>query len=416
MNKQLLLLAIMLVSTFAFAQKATIKTRALTAQFEQPEFLKNVNTFSYTIQDDGTYWNYTPTNDFPTIASNTDGLKIAGLEQVETNGDLQIIVGFSGNQLKTGQGVLILNGSFYIQILDANNQLITTIEDSKDIQVGAGDPKKYPMGNRDERNITKARIVTDFVEKLVKQKEHILSGQADLEVPFGLFKKVKGGPAETFNVESSKHIEAIITNSNNVEKLDSSINYWTSQLDVDFGKKMKDKIKNKVIYANLASAQILKKDLDAAKKSMEKIKEYKGLFDTWPVKHKDMLMRFESIKDIQDDMITVDVTNNSTYLITLNDVKYARKDKIIACSKIEIMNFIPSKKSGIASLDALEKPSLFLYEDGVKTLRYFGDDKVTITTKDGENIVFKAHKGAYKPCVQKKDGSYRVYNNYAQVN
>jgi len=338
MNKQLMLLAFLLVTTFGFAQKANVKTRAITAQFEQPEFLKNVKTFSYTIQDDGEYWNYTTSSGFPTIASNTNGIKIAGLEQVETNGDLQIIVGFSGNQLKKGQGVLILNGSFYIQILDAKNQLISTIEDSKEIQVGAGNPEKYPMGNRDERNITKARIVTDYVEKLVKQKEHILSGQADLEVPFGLFKKVKGGPAETFNTESSKHIETIMTHSNDAGKLDSAISYWTSQLDVDFGKKMKDKIKNKVIYANLASAQILKKDLDAAKASMAIVKKYKGLFDLWPSNHKDMLMRYESLNDIKgDNMMTVDVTENSTYLIALNDVTYKRKDKTVACSKIEII-------------------------------------------------------------------------------
>ncbi|AXO80642.1 hypothetical protein DZC78_09680 [Olleya aquimaris] len=412
MKKTILLVCFAITCLNIKAQKADVKTKEIKATFEQPEFLKNIKTYSYTIQDDGTYWNYTPTAQNPTLASNTDGINLSGLERVKDSADLQIVVGFSGNQLKTSPALYVLQGTYHIMVLNKDNKLLLTIEESVEKNVNAGD-NRYSITNRDSRNITKALIVTEHVEKLLKEYEHLFSGTADLKVPFGLFKKTKGGIAESFNETSKPLIDSIISNSNNIENIDKAITYWTEQLEVDFGKKVKDKIKNRVIYANLTSANLLKKDLDAALTNFELVKENTGFFDTWTSSYKTIFNRFESFKAIgnPDKLTTIKLTPTSTYLITLPAGKYTYKSReAIDYHKIEIENFVPNVKSGIASLDSKVKPKIYVYENETKKIRHFGDGNNTIVTNEGEEIVFKLHKGEYKACTKQDDGTYKIYN------
>lgn len=395
------------------AQKADVDSQIVTATFNQPDFLKNSKTFSYTIQDDGTYWNYTQTEEFPTITSNIEGLKLSGLQQVNEKADLQIIVGFLGNQLKTGQAILILQGTYHIMVLDKNNKLLLTIDDTVEKQVIAN-PEKYSMENRDSRNITKAKIVTEHVENLLKEYEHLFSGSAELKMPFGLFKKTNDGAGERFNNKSQPLIDAIIANSNDSENLDKAIAYWKEQLNVDFGKKLKDKFKNKVIYANLTSASLLKKDLEAAKKYFELTKDNASFFDTWTSDYKSIFMRFESSKTLEnpEKFPAINVTPNCAYLITVPAGTYTYKDKEpIVFSKIEIQNFVPNIQSGMVSLDSKLKPEIYIYENDVQTLRHFGDGNNVITTNNGIEIIFKAYKGEYKACTKQDDGTYKIYNS-----
>ncbi|WP_044401041.1 hypothetical protein [Lacinutrix sp. Hel_I_90] len=411
--KKLLSIAAIFCATLSHAQKADVTSQAVTASFEQPDFLKNTKTFSYTIQDDGAYWNYTPTEAFPALASNTDGLKLSGLQQVNENGDLQIIVGFSGNQLKTGQAELILNGSYLIMVLDKNDKLLLTIEDVVEKHV-TDNPEKYSMANRDTRNVAKAKIVTEHVENLLKNYEHLFSGSADLKIPFGVFKKTKDDAAERFTVASQPLIDAIIANTNDTANLDKAIAFWKAQLDVDFGKKVKDKIKHRVIYANLTSASLLKKDLEAANNYLELVKDNTGFFDLWTSDYKPVFSRFESAKTLEspENLITVKVTPNSAYLLTIPAGIYTYKEKDpITYSKIEIQNFVPNVLSGIASLDLYVKPEIYIYENDVKTLRHFGDGKNVITTNEGDEIIFKVYKGEYKACIKQEDGTYKIYNS-----
>ncbi|WP_157814069.1 hypothetical protein [Olleya sp. Bg11-27] len=415
MKKTILIVCVALTGLIMNAQKADVKTHDIKVTFEQPEILKDTKTYSYTIQDDGKYWNYTPTDSNPTIASNTEGVNLSGLERVEDNADLQVIVGFLGNQLSKSPGLLVLHGSYHIIVLNKDNKILLTIDDTVTNNVSAAD-SRY---TNKSKNAIKALIVTDYVEKLLKEYEHLFSGSADLKIPFGTFKKTKGGPAESFNTSSQPLIDSIIDNSNDIATIDKAIALWTTQLDVDFGKKVKDKIKNRVIYANLTSASLLKKDLEAAKTYLEIVKKNTGFFDTWTSNYKPILNRFESSKSLQSsdslqtlNLRTLNLTPKSAYLITIPAGQYTYKSKDpISYSKIEIQNFVPNIKSGMASLDSKVKPEIYIYENGVKTLRHFGDGNNTIITENGEEIIFKVYKGEYKPCVKQEDGTYKIYNS-----
>ncbi|QCE41280.1 hypothetical protein [Psychroserpens sp. NJDZ02] len=409
MKKTILIACAVLVGLIMNAQKADVKTHDIKVTFEQPEILKGTKTYSYTIQDDGKYWNYTPTEANPTIASNTEGINLSGLARVEDNADLQIIVGFLGNQLSKSPGLLVLQGSYHIIVLNKDNKILLTIDDTVTNNVSAAD-SQY---TNKSKNAIKALIVTDYVEKLLKEYEHLFSGSADLKIPFGIFKKTKGGAAESFNTSSQPLIDSIVDNSSDIATIDKAIALWTAQLDVDFGKKVKDKIKNRVIYANLTSANLLKKDVDAAKSYFELVKENTGFFDTWTSSYKPAFNRFESSNILENDsLITLNITPKSTYLITIPAGQYTYKSKDpISYSKIEIQNFVPNIKSGMASLDSKVKPEIYIYENDVKTLRHFGDGNNTILTENGEEIIFKVYKGEYKPCLKQEDGTYKIYNS-----
>lgn len=410
--KKALLLSLFASISIAYAQKAEVNTSIVTTNFPQPEFLKNTKTFSYTIQDDGIYWNYTPTDKNPTIASNTDGLKLSGLTQVNDNADIQILVGFIGGNLIPGQAVINLKGNYNILVLNKDNKLITRIEDNVDYQVVAS--SEFDMAN--DKKVTRAKMVTSYVQKLLKTQEHIFSGTADLEIPFGLFKKTEDGAANDFNINSQPLIDAIIANSNDLANLDKAITYWNSQLSVDFGKKVKDKIKNKVIYANLLAAHLLKKDLESAKKDFEAVKENTGFFDLWTSSYKPLFERFESTNAFEnpEEMAAIEVTSNCTYFTTLENGTLTYKDKTINFSKIEITN-IPEMESGIASLNTKVKPEIRIYENDNLTLRYTGDDTKEIILANGDQILFKDVDNTFKACI-KENNRYRIINTNQFIN
>lgn len=410
MKKTILIVCVALTGLIMNAQKADVKTHDIKATFEQPEILKNTKTYSYTIQDDGKYWNYTPTEENPTIASNTDGINLSGLELVTENPDLQVIVGFLGGRLTNNQGLIGLQGTYSIIVLNKDNKQLLAIDDTITYNVVASDSKYANKNNF----VLKALIVTSYVEKLLKEYEHLFSGSTDLKIPFGVFKKTKGGVAENFNKTSQPLIDAILDNTNDTASLEKAIAFWKAQLDVDFGKKVKDKMKNKVIYANLTSASLLLKDLEAANTYLELVKKNTGFFDLWTANYSPIFSRFESLQSLEkaDKLRTVNVTPNSLYFITIPTGQYTYKSKDpINYSKIEIQNFVPNIKSGMASLDSKVKPEIYIYENGVKTLRHFGDGNNTIITENGEEIIFKVYKGEYKPCLKQEDGTYKIYNS-----
>ncbi len=412
MKKLIFAVFITLISIEINAQKASVKTKKITINFGQPELFKGLKTFSYSFQDDDEYWNYTPTDAFPTIASLTDAISIEGLEAVNDNADLKIIAGFIGNQPKVTNSLLELNGTWSIMLLTKNDKLISYFVDDAKVKIAYTQPEKYPMGSKEERTVTKAKMVTGHIQKYLDSQTYLLTGVSVETIPFGLFKKTKGGAAEEFNKASQPIIDEIVKNPTDIVILDKGITYWTSQLNTDFGKKVKEKIKNKVIYANLASASILKKDFEKTTGFVKIIKKNTGFFDLWNIAYDKILDKYKILESLdKNELTSINVTPNTAYFIVIDGGKYRGKKKEIEFSKIEIERFIPNIKSNIASLDATKKPKIFIYENGVKTLRYFGDENVKISTNDGKEIIFKKEKSEFKPYVKQNDGSYALYEN-----
>ena len=64
MKKLISILCFAIASITVTAQKADISSEKIAMTFELPDYLKNLKTFSYEIQDDGVYWNYTPSPEY----------------------------------------------------------------------------------------------------------------------------------------------------------------------------------------------------------------------------------------------------------------------------------------------------------------------------------------------------------------
>lgn len=416
--KKLITLFCIVLSITITAQKADISSKEISLKFELPNYLKNLKTVSYEIQDDGEYWNYTPSpeyypkEEYPNLASLTDGITIDGLETVNENADLQILVGFLGNQLTVNNALISMKGTFSIMLFTKENKLLHTHITGVTLNQIAN-PNKFPMGTRDERNQTKARMLTIYTQKYLDEQNYLFKENSIQKLPFGLFKKTKGGVAETFNAQSKPLIEAIVNNPTDTETLDRAIKYWKSQIDVDFGKKVKDKVKNKVLYVNLTTASILRNDIENINNYYEIAKKNSGFFDLWTVNYSDLFKKRDALEELKNHELTsVALLPNTVYYITLDGGgTYTYKDKETIFSKIEIERFVPKKDSGIASLNTTEKPRIYIYEDDVKTLRHFASEHNKIITNNGKEIIFKKEKGAFKPHAKQLDGTYSIYES-----
>jgi len=404
MKKQITFILILLLSISINAQKADITLEKVTLEFERPDYLKSLKTFSYQIQDDGLYWDYKPNPEhypvdtYPDLASLTEGLTIKGMTQVKDNADLKVIVGFIGNQLKTEGGMIKMNGTISLMLVTKDNKLLTSYIKNEIFKIIVS-PTKYPMSNSTERNQTKAKMLTNYVQKYLDKKSYLFSDIIDTMLPFGLFKKAKKGKALSFNQEATPLIKAIIKDASNIETLNKAFTYFESQLNEDFGKKVKDKNKNKVLYSSLASIAILQNNTESAEKYLALAKENTGFFDVWTVNLKKLLEIKKTLNKMEDEEFsTVKMADDMTYVITINEEgTFNYKKKQIPFTKITIARFVPNINSNIGSLDATKGPKIKIYKDDKVTHHYSGGKNTIIKTKSGKKIVFELKKKEYKP-------------------
>lgn len=236
----------MLFVFVANAQKTKFKDEKFELTFTETPFFKDFKTFSYTIQDDGLYWNHAYEENeekpedydkYPTLVSLSEGLKINGLTNVENNADLQIVVGFLGKQLANNAGAIVLEGTLDVMLLTKEGKvLFEQVDDFK--RSILTNFEKYPIKTRFLRNKTKATIVTEEVQKVIADLNVLFTGKSFMNLSFGHFTKTKKGQAEIFNNESEVLIKNLTQNTTK-ENLIEAKDYWKKQIDVDFGKKLK---------------------------------------------------------------------------------------------------------------------------------------------------------------------------------
>jgi hypothetical protein len=412
------IIAMLLVCTSMFAQKADIESNKVRWNVNRPDYLNTIKTFSYEIQDDGEYWNYEPNAEYfpedtyPSLASLTNGISIDGLEPVDINADLKIIVGFLGNQLKMDNGLIRLNGTLNLMIVVDSNKLLHSLIEDVQLSVVVN-PDKYPLETPNHRNQTKARILTTHIQKLIDELNYLFVDQPEVNLPFGVFDKAKTEVTQTFNTNSKTYIERIQESPSDKSLLDEAIKYWRSQIDIDFGKSMKDKIKDKVIYVNLTSASILKGDMDGAKKYHQTVKENSGFFDSWTIDYDKLFKKTDYINELKNQSLpSIDLYPNLAYFITIGETGvYTFKNKESAFLKIEIERFIPTVQSGITSLDSYRKPRVFIYDEN-GSMEHSGGNQNHILTSSGMEIIFKVDNGDFKPHIKQNDGSYSIYYGY----
>ncbi|MBA6157043.1 hypothetical protein H3Z83_10985 [Tenacibaculum sp. S7007] len=419
MKRNLFLLVILFAFTNAFSQKAKFKNEKFELAFSQPEIFKNFETFSYEIQDDGVYWNHKydedekkpdSFKDYPTLRSLTQGLEIDGLDEVENNADLQIVVGFKGSQLKNNAGALVLQGTMNLMMfIDGDKLIYNKIRDVNSTITAY--LSNYPTENRFLRNKSKAMILTSEVQKDLKELSVLFTGSSKIGLYFGEFRKVKKGKASEFNKISKPIVEEIIKNKS-PEALNKAIEFWKKQLDVDFGKKLKEKRKLKVIYTNIASAYILLNDIENAKKYADLAKKNAGFFDVFMSGYKDYSKTQDFVKNYKTSEFH-EVSREGNYMyefVFKEDGEFDLGRKKRNFTKIVLEKFVAYSGSNIVSLDKGRSPTAKLFVDEEPTYFYTCDDKVKIVLKSGKTIVFKLIKGDYVPFYKVENGDdIRLY-------
>ncbi|WNW02258.1 hypothetical protein RRF68_02215 [Tenacibaculum sp. HL-MS23] len=406
----LLFLTLLFAFSNIFSQNTLFKSKKFELIFNQPEFFKNLKTFSYEIQDDGNYWNHEykedekkPDNylDYPNLQSLTNGLTIKGLKSVEKNGDIQIVVGFIGNQLEFVEKGVELRGTMNLMIIIDDNKLVHN--ETKRIQSIVTNSSMFPTKNRFYRNKTKAMILTSVVQSYIDSKIGVLfTGKTEIELFFGEFRKAKKGKAKEFN-EVSKPLIEEIKKTKSIDIIDKSIAYWKKQLDIDYGKKLKQKRKLKVIYTNLATASIIKGDIEKATEYSRIAKKNSGFFDVFNKGYSDYAKRLKYVEEnLKQKKHTITKDGRYVYEIEINEKGvFDLGNTKTEFSKIFIQRFvlISNPNSGVISLDEGESPTAKIFIDGKLKYIYNCNSKHSIKLENGKTIIFKLIKGEYIPYV-----------------
>ncbi len=408
-------LALLSIATLS-AQKPDVESKDVEVTFNRPEQLSSFNTISYTLQDDGDFWNYEGTDAKPTLTSVTNGITVPGLENVTENADLNFIVAYKGAKPVKVPALYQIEGSYLFLVTTKDNEILSREEDYVINNINFSE---YDFSTKVKAKESYARFVTDYANEHINGLSYLLSGKSNEKLPFAVFKKTKGGAAEDFTIASEPLIAAIIANPESKEALGNAIKYWESQLATDFGKKVKDKVKNKVIYTNLTSASLLAGDYDSATKYFDVVDENTGFFDLWKGNLKSALEKTKTLNTFaKGEMQKIDTTaSNYAYFYTFKDAifQYKKKDPVQS-TMVTVERFVPEVSSGMASLDKGKRPEIKVYVDGEIKWNYTGDDNVDIKTADGKHIVFRNHKGTFIPFVEQPDGTYSALEFADSIN
>jgi len=411
MKKTTFILLAFLSMTTSYAQKALIKTEKITLDAKSPKLFDNIKTFEYIIQDDGKYWNHTPTDLYPTISSLVDIMNIDGLQQVDKDGDIKIVAGLVAQHTVFNNGLATLPNAYYnLKVLTKENKLIYGISEYQEIKgyIQDKEGKFIAINTNEGKRRAKATILTQKVMSDIEPILFLFTKKNIVELSFGYFKKTKGGAADAFNKKTKIFVKDILQDYKNTALLEEAIAYWKSQLKVDFGKKLKEKAKNKVIYVNIATASLLKNDIDQALKYKKLAKENKSFFDTYDYEYK----KFLASKELEEKMQNINLKafnyhDKSCYSILIDKPgKLIKKNKKeIPFAKVEIDRFLIEAGGGMANLNRVKKPNIYLYDsEGTKTYTFPSNKNNKIIIEGGKSIYFKEVKGSFVPFIKQADG------------
>jgi len=339
MKKQLIILLFFMVFSTALSQKTKYVYKTITKETQQPETYKGIQTYSYEIQNDNYLWPFYPTETYPSLTQAAGEMNITGLTKVDENADIRIAVGFLGGEPTiTTQPIpkqpgkvkkyISLEGFLDIIVLNKNNEVILEYAKNDHTKPINYDPIKYPMKNKNEVSVTKARLVNQMAQNFFYKYGHILSGKVQLKLPFAQLKKAKKGHAVEFDKKNRLYISKMALQPSNKEFIKKAIDFWTKELDADFGK-MKDKFKYRTLYTNLTTAYILNDQLNKAHESLKKLEKYTGLF-SFPSGHKYAFQSLESTQKVMDHFKPYkihEIHPTFVYYIKISGPGYYMKDK-----------------------------------------------------------------------------------------
>lgn len=404
------LLILLLISVSVQGQKAKFNTHKFTLEFEKPSLFNEVKTFSYEIQDDGVYWNHNPENDstkpqnytdYPTLQSMAQPLNLIGLNQVDVNGDLQIVVGFLGKQPYNDAGALVLEGKINVLVLDHKKRLLFEKVEKIKKKI-TSNLQDYPTNSIFNVNKSKVQIVTSQVQKILDEISVVFTGKKEFNLPFGYFTNTKKGLAEDFNIKSKVLINDIL-NEKSKENLTKAKKYFNSQIDIDFGKKMKENRKFKAIYSNLASISILLGEDKEAREYAKIAKDNSGLFDAFYLEYEKYFKTNSLVEDIKEptlDNFFVGASNVYNWVF-INKGKMIAGKKESVFDQIHLERLVYRAPSGMVSLDKGLMPKARLFENKKARFVYNCSDRNSIIFNNGDSITFKLEKGIYVPIIKK---------------
>lgn len=407
MKRKLLLLGFIVISLITYGQKADVSSVELRVNIERPEYLTNIKTFSYELQDDDKTWKGWPISlEHPTLTSLTDGIKIKGLEAVDEDPDIRVTAGFILKGQSLNPQMLNISGILLIRIIARDNTLLESLNMDIEASKGLAGEGEELYNNSAVYFKTIAEIITNRVERYFEKNDYIFNDEYKQTLPFAQFKKIKkNSPAVQFNEKAKELTDAVIADVDDIAAIDKAEAYFKEQLTFDFGKKIKSKVKNQVLYANLASLAILKRDKVSLAKYYEILKDNTGFFTLWTA---DISNYINALADLKEKTYAkrYKVISDNIYKIVLDTGGYyAFSNKLITYNRVEISRF--SYSIDVYNIKNFAPKVKIYFGDENKYEVHKGTERDIITTNDGNEILFKNIKSYMVPFVKEADGAYR---------
>jgi hypothetical protein len=405
MKKTTLLLLLTGIISTSYAQKADTEKKKVKITIPKSEYYKNINTYDVIIQGDDS-WN----KDFMdkkknTYEKNLTKNTIEDYSKKDTiNPDVKVLMGYKGaTYKKASNGQSMLEGDFKYLILGKNNEILYEKGVNAIMYSTTYNGKAYQSLANDLNN-TGYKYLSD---------NNIITSEKEININYGVFEKAEEfSELVEFNTKTDEFLNKIASNSLNNDYLNNLEKFYLEYEGKEY-KKLKEKDYNKVIYLNLSLTQLFLINFDKATQYLEKAKQGAGMFSLWPT---ELQMTIDGLITVNEPAPMVKVKNltyDSAYYIYLNGS--VTQNGKTQTGKLKVDRFANLSEGSIMSAADDTKQKIWIYKDNGDVDYLIVDDKTTIKTDDGLELIYISYKNEFI-LVEKTDNScYKKYESNSKL-
>ncbi|WP_074722986.1 hypothetical protein [Flavobacterium frigoris] len=405
MKKITLFLLLTVITSASYAQKADTEKKKIKINIPKSELFKDIKTYNIIIQGDDT-WNADFANKKKnTYENNLTKNTIEDYSKKDTiNPDVRVLMGYKGaTYKKASNGQYLLDGDFKYLVLGKNNEILYEKGSNAMLYSPTYNGKPYISLANDLNNIG-YKYLTD---------NNIIISEKEIDFNYGFFDKAEEfTELAAFNTKTDEFLKKMETNSTDRTYLNEMEKFYLTYVGKEY-KKIKPKDYNKVIYLNLSITQLLLNDFDKSLDYLETAKQGAGMFSMWPTEAKATIDSFITVNSKNSGVKVDNLTYDSAYYIYINGS--VMQNGKTQTGKLKVDRFTNASEGSILSSNDPTKPKVWIYKDNGEVDFIFIDDKTTITTNNGIELIYIPYHSNFILVEKTADSCYKKFESNSNL-
>lgn len=401
----LIILLLNVITSNSFAQKADTEKKKVKITIPKSDFYKNIKTYNIIIQGDDTWDKKYADKNKMTYEKNTTKNTIEDYTKKDTiNPDVSVLMGYKGpTYKKSSNGQFVLDGDFKYLVLGKNNEIIYEKGANATMYSPTFNGKAYQSLTNDLNNIA-YKYLND---------NNIISVEKEYSINYGIFEKVEEFPELVeFNTKTTEFLGKIEANTLDKNYLTDLEKFYLGYIGKEY-KKLKVKDYNKVVYLNLSLTALFLSNFDKSIEYLENAKQGAGMMSMWPTYTKEIIDGFVTVNSSISGAKVANLSYDSAYQINIDGT--VTQSGRTQTGKLKVDRFPNLAEGSILNDNDPTEAKVWIYKDNGEVDFIKVDDKTSIKTNDGVELIFIPYNNKFILVEKTNDSCYKKFESSSAI-